>query len=664
MKRSIVVLFLLSVQLVFFAASALAYSEDTGALDREGRKGMRGAMICPVVHDGKPYMVVTSPQGWRTHPITGQQSYHAGVDLDAEMDDDIVAAAAGTVTLAGWVDGYGNTVIIGHGGDLETLYAHNNSLLVTAGQSVRQGQRIAKAGSTGNSTGSHCHFEVRPDGSTPVDPGLYVPGLLELERAEGGGHTDGHAPHTDAHGSLVDFVVANDFAKPVYDVIEKVVNLARKGVSLLREYIASIFFILITIDLALGAMGKVAAAEDDREPLMKWLIRRSLFYALCAFLLFAWNNVIGNLSLAGLPVLGGLAGGHGMEGVQASQNAVSDPTQIIQKGVSIIAPVINEAMKVEGIMDLVFHGQTAIVCLVFGSVLFLLFCIIGLQIAIAYIEFYLVILFSFTSFVFAGEKHIRKYASNGLNGVFAVSINLMFFCLFSLMLQTTLEKIAVEGLVTQTTIAEAHSSVGGAAGEPIKSMQDLMSRIRQVESYYGNYHCDNGLGYYGAYQINKDYWDNWCGRYMNAAPGTPLDTDANYTRWKEYGAYDTAPEPTHTFYPWSPKNQDLVAEFVLTGYYLDYGSYEAAARAWTRGTGNMWDAEGTRYWNEVLARRGDGSGSSAAERVLRVKAAANIVLLMELTLITLLFMLFADRVSKFILTQFGQPGFRLSSNEK
>ena len=49
----------------------------------------------------------------------------------------------------------------------------------------------------------------------------------------------------------------------------------------------------------------------------------------------------------------------------------------------------------------------------------------------------------------------------------------------------------------------------GAAGEPIKSMQDLMSRIRQVESYYGNYHCDNGLGYYGAYQINKDYWDNW-----------------------------------------------------------------------------------------------------------------------------------------------------------
>ena len=314
-------------------------------------------------------------------------------------------------------------------------------------------------------------------------------------------------------------------------------------------------------------------------------------------------------------------------------------------------------------MDLVFHGQTALICFVFGGVLFILFCIIGLQIAIAYIEFYLVILFSFTSFTFAGEKHVRKYASNGLNGVFAVSLNIMFFCLFSLMLQTTLEKLAVEGLVTQNTVAEARPSTGGAvgaAGEPIKSMQDLMSRIRQVESYYGNYHCDNGQGYYGAYQIYKGYWDKWCSDYMNASPSVPLDTDASYARWTESGAYNTEPEPTHTQYPWSPKNQDLVAEFVLTGYYLDFGSYEAAARAWTRGTGGMWDAEGARYWNAVLGKRGDGGGSS---EVMRVKAVANIVLLMQLTLVTLMFMFFADRVSKFIMTQFGQPGFRLTNEQ-
>ena len=225
MKRSCIVLLLLLVHHLLFAVSAFAYNEDTGALDREGKKGMmRGAMICPVLKGGQPYMVVTSPQGWRIHPITGNQSYHKGVDLDADMGDDIVAAAAGTVILAGWVDGYGNTVMINHGGDLTTLYGHNSSVVVSDGQSVQQGQLIAKAGSTGNSTGPHCHFEVLPDGDSAVDPGLYVPGLLELERAEGGGNIDGHAPHTDSHGSLVDFVVANDFAKPVYDVIEKTVD--------------------------------------------------------------------------------------------------------------------------------------------------------------------------------------------------------------------------------------------------------------------------------------------------------------------------------------------------------------------------------------------------------------------------------------------------------
>jgi len=183
MKRSIFVLLLVLVQLVLSAVAAFAYSEDTGALDREGKKGMmRGAMICPVMKDGQSYMVVTSPQGHRIHPISGKESYHAGVDLDADMGDDIVAAAAGTVTMAGWFDGYGNTVMINHGGDLTTLYGHNNSIVVSEGQAVQQGQLIAKAGSTGNSTGPHCHFEVRPDGNSPVDPGLYVPGCSNSKK--------------------------------------------------------------------------------------------------------------------------------------------------------------------------------------------------------------------------------------------------------------------------------------------------------------------------------------------------------------------------------------------------------------------------------------------------------------------------------------------------
>lgn len=126
-----------------------------------------GSMIWPVGG------TVTSEYGWRTHPITGTQKYHSGIDIGADYGDAICAAQSGTVEYAGWVSGYGNTVIINHGGGITTLYGHNQSLTVSAGQSVSQGQTIAYCGSTGNSTGPHCHFEVR-EGGEPVSPYGYL----------------------------------------------------------------------------------------------------------------------------------------------------------------------------------------------------------------------------------------------------------------------------------------------------------------------------------------------------------------------------------------------------------------------------------------------------------------------------------------------------------
>ncbi|HEX2047565.1 MAG TPA: peptidoglycan DD-metalloendopeptidase family protein [Acidimicrobiales bacterium] len=99
---------------------------------------------------------------------------HAGLDIANGAGTPIRAAKAGTVILAGWNGGYGNAVVIDHGGGFSTLYGHMTSLRAGEGQSVKQGEVIGTMGSTGNSTGSHLHFETRVNGS-PQDPQRYLP---------------------------------------------------------------------------------------------------------------------------------------------------------------------------------------------------------------------------------------------------------------------------------------------------------------------------------------------------------------------------------------------------------------------------------------------------------------------------------------------------------
>ena len=91
-------------------------------------------------------------------------AYHTGTDIRAAYGTPIYASDSGVVVTAGWHPSYGNHVVINHGNGYRTLYAHAQSLDVHVGQSVRQGDVIARVGSTGNSTGPHCHFEVYVNG--------------------------------------------------------------------------------------------------------------------------------------------------------------------------------------------------------------------------------------------------------------------------------------------------------------------------------------------------------------------------------------------------------------------------------------------------------------------------------------------------------------------
>lgn len=116
---------------------------------------------------------ITSPYGYRVHPIWGTTIYHSGIDIGVDEGTPVHAADGGVVVWSGWMGGYGYAVVIDHGNGLSTLYGHNSELAVDEGQSVAKGQVISYAGSTGNSTGPHVHFEVRVNG-IPVDPMGYL----------------------------------------------------------------------------------------------------------------------------------------------------------------------------------------------------------------------------------------------------------------------------------------------------------------------------------------------------------------------------------------------------------------------------------------------------------------------------------------------------------
>ncbi len=150
-------------------AAAAAASADSGSGSYSGGSSVVGTGVFMWPCNGP----ITSPFGYRVHPIFGTTIFHSGIDIGVDYGTPIVAADAGTVIDAGWMGGYGNAVIIDHGNGLQTVYGHNSSVVVSPGQTVARGQLIAYAGATGYATGPHCHFEVRKNG-VPVDPMGYL----------------------------------------------------------------------------------------------------------------------------------------------------------------------------------------------------------------------------------------------------------------------------------------------------------------------------------------------------------------------------------------------------------------------------------------------------------------------------------------------------------
>lgn len=108
---------------------------------------------------------LSSGYGWRTDPVTGDIKFHRGLDIAAPEGTTVRAAADGMVAFAGWLEGYGNALVIDHGAEVQTRYAHLRAFAVSEGERVKAGQAIAEVGSSGRATGAHLHFELIRKGS-------------------------------------------------------------------------------------------------------------------------------------------------------------------------------------------------------------------------------------------------------------------------------------------------------------------------------------------------------------------------------------------------------------------------------------------------------------------------------------------------------------------
>ena len=320
-----------------------------------------------------------------------------------------------------------------------------------------------------------------------------------------------------------------------------------------------------------------------------------------------------------------------MMGVSAEEamKAISNPMDIVSKGANIVAPIYNELFKIHGVMDMVTKIGLWLPSLFFAVILTICFFIILAEITLANLEFYIMMITGCTTFFLSGLKQTRHIAAKGLNGIFTISIKLMFICVYSLMLQFVLYNIEVDNFYSV-----AKTEVGG--GE-ISSIEQLMAHIREVESS-NRYYVDNGLGYFGAYQIdyaNYDNWTNWTNDYV--ANGGVLES-----------APVTAEEPHGP--AWTPTNQDNIARYILTGYYKKYGSYEMAARCWNQGEGGRLNSDADIYWAKV-------SGTEPTTgKFTEPTATINMILLFKVTFVTLMFFLIGSRVSKDILGMFGSAG--------
>ncbi len=600
---------------------------------------------------------------------------HAGVDIGADEGTSIEALGEGVVIEEGFgYDPYGYGCLLtihypnapcpdGSGVGMDVLYGHLMGTCVAEGDLVHPGQIVAWIGWSGHCEppgpdGSHLHLEVSYGySSQTVDPAMYFTDL-HFGSGEGGGSGGSFGEHRPG---AIPFVLRADLVKPIREIFETLIKACTAGLKLVEGGLKRIFMILLTIDLALALIFyNVDKSMRDKTPFFAYLCYKLLMYGFLLFMLSHWGDFVGNLTKNLFSDAAAIMSNRTPEEVAA---AISSPTDILQKGLHIVSPIFSQALSDSG--KTIGFGVGLVALL--GLIILILFLIITWQVAKAYIEFYMMVLFGFTTFIFAGEKHTRIHSENGINGIVACSINLMFYCFFAITLQGMMADLSMDAVFTvgsnaggefvyKHPVATDPDNAGIPPGP--EGLQIFMGKIRRVETggcedpYHttsGDSNDDGSFNSYGAYQIQPENWINWAQEAYEA--GYPIIPDG--------GGYPTDGTRGYSQFSWSPMNQDIVASYKMMQYYNEYGSWHAVATAWNGGSGAVgegWSAT-EEYWAKV-----SGATPSSAANTAVGRSAINMLVLLKMLLLLIMCMVIGDKIAQAVLNSFGGRGFTFRTN--
>ena len=364
-----------------------------------------------------PDWPVTSPFGWRTHPIFGTQKFHNGIDFGVDEGTPIPCPAPGIITYSGWMSGYGYTVIVEHYNGSETLYAHQCQTNVITGQNVGAGQILGYVGSTGYSTGPHLHLGYKINGDW-ADPSPFLSACgWGISSGGGNGNSgvlDDLVNYEGFNEAPFDFDSYYNLGANLSDTLLTFVNTCKSGTISLQNTMLDLLIFLAIIDFtySLYAGGFQLSWMD--------IIPRIFKYSTIIFLFVSWQDVVNNFFLSFF--IDNASTFVGDSSLLSS--SMSQPELLTQKGVFLMKPTFDYYASFSG---LTFLGNlfSALIALFLGLAILLCFIIMSIIILIYYIEFYIMAMFSVFSIPFAANKFTKFVTEGGVGAFVSSGLKLM-----------------------------------------------------------------------------------------------------------------------------------------------------------------------------------------------------------------------------------------------